>query len=238
MIKGISVNGIHTYHNYRMRMLRRSIGAPPKDSHLERVPYSSVTYDFDSVLGRSFGERELTYRFDFMERSSVIAADRIAEMLEKMRWTGYLELRDDMLPGYHFNAREPAVSWSEEHSVYTVDMVFPAAPAMLRDTHKLPYTASNVLIPDIDDDGKVDMTDASAILDAYVNISAGEPSGLTPEQEKRADADLDGKITAADATLVSDFYALVMTGKYSGMTVTQAWAAFLNDVKNTDREVY
>jgi hypothetical protein len=51
MIKGITVNGSHSYYNFGLRMLKRSIGSPPKDEHLERVPYSNVTYDFDELFG-------------------------------------------------------------------------------------------------------------------------------------------------------------------------------------------
>ena len=78
MIKGITVNGKHSYYSFGLRMLKRSIGSPPKDDHTERVPYSSVTYDFDSIFGgSSYGERTLTYKFELMDLRLNFAEDRL-----------------------------------------------------------------------------------------------------------------------------------------------------------------
>lgn len=61
--------------------------------------------------------------------------------------------------------------------------------------------------PDVNDDGIIDGRDASAILTAAGKIAIGEPSGLTPKQEKAADANMDGIIDQRDATFVLTFYS-------------------------------
>jgi hypothetical protein len=79
--------------------------------------------------------------------------------------------------------------------------------------------------PDIDGDGLVTAADAEMIATAAANIGAGEPSGLTKAQERRADADLDGAITASDAETVQAFAAAVGAGDYTNDPA--GWLAFL-----------
>ncbi len=238
MVKGITVNGKHSYYSYGLRMLRRSVGPPPKDSHTVRVPYSNVTYDFDQVVGSSYGERQLTYRFDFIDRSIHMSEDRIINILNWLHWAGRQELYDDMIPDYHFDVREPAVSYSENHGVYVFDVTFMASPEMKPNPNRQKYNPGNTVIPDIDENGLINSADATAISAAYAAMSVGEDPGLTPKQLKAADADMSGKIDSADATLVQAFYIQASTGKYDEMTVQQAWAAYLNEISGSGGEVY
>ena len=130
MIKGFSVNGKHSYQAFGLRILRRNIGSAPKDDHTERVPFSDVTYDFDSIYGASHGERTITYRLEFIEFKPIKAYCRLIDVLNWLHFSGRQNLHDDMLKGYFFEVREPSVSWSESHGIYTFDVNFPALPAM------------------------------------------------------------------------------------------------------------
>ena len=122
MIKGITVNGSHSYYNFGLRMLKRSIGSPPKDEHLERVPYSNITYDFDELFGNtSYGERQLIYQFDLMQRHGRNAEDRLVRIINSLHWKGRKELYDDLLPNYYFEVREPTVTYTEDHGIYKVE---------------------------------------------------------------------------------------------------------------------
>lgn len=95
------------------------------------------------------------------------------------------------------------------------------------DITRPPVILPDFPFPDIDGDGKVTVTDSSMVLSAYTNISAGEPSGLTPEQENLADANRDGFINSIDASLIMSFYAGCATGKY---TNNQAgWTIFMTE---------
>ena len=130
MIKGFEVNGKHSYHSFDLRILSRKIGSPPKDDHTERVPFSNITYDFDSVYGASYSERMITYKLEFIEFKPIKAYCRLINILEWLHFSDRQNLYDDMLKDYFFEVREPTVSWSESHGIYTFDVIFPALPAM------------------------------------------------------------------------------------------------------------
>lgn len=241
MIKGITVNGKHTFYAFGLRMLKRNIGSAPKDEHLERVPFSNITYNFDELFGKkSYGERKLSYEFEFIERRIEQAEDKVIGLINWLHWDGSLDLYDDYYPNYHFSVREPDVDCTEKHGLYTLKLVFKAAPAMIPNPNKMKYNAANITIPDVNGDGAVNATDSSMILTAYTNIQSGQPSGLTAEQEKAADANMDGAINAMDSSMVLDFYSKRQqtNGPYAGMSLEAAWAAYLNDYFNTGGEVY
>lgn len=93
------------------------------------------------------------------------------------------------------------------------------------DITRPPVILPDFPFPDIDGSGSVTSIDASMVLRAYANIQAGEPSGLTPEQEDLADANRDGIINSVDASLILSFYSGCATGKY---TNDQAgWTTFM-----------
>ncbi len=234
MIKGITVNGSHSYYNFGLRMLKRSIGSPPKDEHLERVPYSNITYDFDELFGNSsYGERQLIYQFDLMQRHGRNAEDRLVRIINSLHWKGRKELYDDLLPNYYFEVREPTVTYTEDHGIYKLTITFMASPAMLPKNSKMKYTPSNVVIPDVDENGIVDNRDAAMILSAYSGSI-----DLTPEQMNAADADRNGLVDGRDATLVASFYGKASTGAYDGLSVPEAWAAFMNETFGDEGGVY
>ena len=237
MVKGITANGKHSYYSFGLRVLKSSFSPPPKDDHTERVPYSNITYDFSSLYSKSYAERTLKYKLEFMELDERKAADRIVNILNWLHWSGQIELRDEMLPGYYFKVREPEVLWSMSHGIYTFDVTFSAAPAMLPEEQRKKLNKASVLLPDVDLNGTVDAADATAIVSAYSAISTGQDPGLTEEQLKRADADRSGAIEASDASLVMTFYNKLATGSYEGLTLIEAWIEFLKEYTGETEEV-
>lgn len=237
MKEGFFVNGVHSCYTLELRILQRNIGSAPKDDYTERVPFSSVTYDFGRIYGLpTYGERTISYTLEFICFNKKSAQDKIVKILGKLRWSGRKNLYDDLLPDYHFRVREPNVSWSESHGVYTFNIDFPAAPEFIANIDdsgagSIPdFEPSDVVLPDINGDGSITPTDASMILSAYSNLATGNESGLTPDQERAADANMDGQIMPLDASLVIRFYSELATGKYK--CTAEDWAKFLNDVKN------
>lgn len=81
--------------------------------------------------------------------------------------------------------------------------------------------------PDIDNDGIVTANDASLVLDAYMNIMVGDPSGLTPEQENLADCNRDGVIDTTDSTLIMSFYSGCTAGRYENNST--GWTLFMSE---------
>lgn len=225
MTEGITIDGIHSFYRHNLHITKRSIGNAPKDDYTERVPFSNVTYDFSRIYGQSFGERTLTYQLEFICFDKKKSQDKIINILRWLRWKDRKNLYDDLLPDYHFEVREPEVKWSENHGVYRFDLIFKANPEIIPDKG---YITKNVRFPDVNGDGAIDALDSSAIMSAYSNLSSGEPSGLTPEQELLADADMNGLIDSVDSSLVQGFYAELSTGKYENSI--EGWTEYLNDV--------
>lgn len=222
MIEEFSVNGVHSYHTFGLRILERKIGSAPKDSMTERVPFSNVTHDFSRIYGKqSYGERIISYELEFVCMNKKIAQDKIIEILKKLKWDGRKNLYDDLLCDYHYEVREPEIDFSESHGVYNFKMKFPANPEIKPNI--------SVVLPDVNGDNSVDAADVSMILDAYSKLSTGEKTDLTWEQIQAADADMDGMITSGDASLVMGFYSELATGKYE--CTIEGWTAYLNDMK-------
>lgn len=236
MIAGIKVNGQHSYTQHGLRMLDAEIGSPTRDNHTERVPYSNVTYDFDDILGlASFGERKLTYVFEFLCMHPRRAQDKIVRIRRWLQWSGRKELYDPSYPDYHFEVRAPEVTVNSSHGVHTVTMTFMANPAMLPNGVAA-YTADTCHYPDVNGDGKVTASDAAIILKAAAAIGAGGDSGLTAEQLLAADANMDGKVTSSDAALVERYAASVGAGEIVDNPTN--WASFLNRQLALEEGVY
>lgn len=114
----------------------------------------------------------------------------------------------DLVPGYYYYDIE--VKLGED--IYTVAI---GRLHIEVDITRPPVVLPSFPFPDIDGDGSVTSIDASMVLRAYANIQAGEPSGLTPEQEDLADANRDGIINSVDASLIMSFYSGCSTGTYT-----------------------
>ena len=71
---------------------------------------------------------------------------------------------------------------------------------------------SDVILGDVDGNGKVDATDASQILQEYASLSTYNPSAFSAAQFTAADVDRDGNISASDASIVLKFYSFISTG--------------------------
>jgi len=124
----------------------------------------------------------------------------------------------DLVPGYYYYD----LQFDFGEDVYTLE----SGQLHLKiDITRPPVVFPEFPYPDVNNDGTVDTSDVVLILQAYANIRAGEPSGLTAEQEDLADANRNGVIDSSDAALISSFYAGCQGGTY---TNDQAgWTAYM-----------
>lgn len=74
------------------------------------------------------------------------------------------------------------------------------------------YADADILKGDIDNDGSINIADATSILSSYALNAVGLDPGLTDAQKQAADVDADGKITISDATYVLSYYARNASG--------------------------
>ena len=66
---------------------------------------------------------------------------------------------------------------------------------------------SELLKPDVNQDGAINAIDASIVLSEYAAKSIGQESTLTQTEQFLADCDLNSNINAADATGILEIYA-------------------------------
>lgn len=70
---------------------------------------------------------------------------------------------------------------------------------------------ADYLLGDVNEDGKVDAKDASAILAEYSIMSTGGDGNFTASQKQAADVNADTKIDAKDASSILSYYAMAST---------------------------
>lgn len=102
------------------------------------------------------------------------------------------------------------------------------------------YATTKVIVeddhyPNVAGNDYVSSQDAQLIWNAVTKIGTGQDTGLTPEQEVKADADMDGAITAWDATLISRYAAYVGTGIYT--PDLNGWETFFNETNGNKKIV-
>lgn len=126
----------------------------------------------------------------------------------------------DLIPGYYYYDLQLGI----EDDIFTIAI---GRMHIEIDITRPPVQFPEFPYPDIDDDGLVTPTDSSMVLDAYMNISSGEPSGLTEEQEDLADCNRDGFITAADSALIMSYYSKCLSGEYTNDAT--GWTSFMQE---------
>lgn len=119
--------------------------------------------------------------------------------------------------------------WEIDAGTYGLDIRMPIYDCLLQVATDCGYDQSyEVRFPDLNGDGLVDGVDASIILTAASHIAGGEPSGLTPEQERLADVNRDGFIDGLDASIVLLFNAKCVEGIYQNTPAD--WDTFINEI--------
>jgi hypothetical protein len=71
---------------------------------------------------------------------------------------------------------------------------------------------TDILLGDVNNDEKIDASDASKVLEEYAAISTGNDSLFNDKQKKAADVNADGRIDSSDASDILVYYASVSTG--------------------------
>lgn len=232
---GITILGKHSWHTFRLRMLERSISDPVREEHREKVAYSNITHNFDTLYGApTYANRTLRYKFELRDPDLKRLERRHNAVVNWLQFAE-TELYDDLIDGYHFQVYPPKIETEEAaFCVKHITVTFEAYPFRLSNERKI-YPPDPERFPDVDLDGHVATDDATAILQAAIEQLFGRSTGLSPEQELRADADRDGEISVKDATLVLQFVAGVMYGDYEDSP--EGWAKFLDDEQPQKEEV-
>lgn len=70
-----------------------------------------------------------------------------------------------------------------------------------------------ILLGDVNCDGSIDSSDASAVLADYALVQTGKPSAFNVNTKKAADVNKDGITDSADASKILQYYSMISTGK-------------------------
>lgn len=184
-----------------------------------------LEFESDTVLDLSSEDFDITFSLKqyatavpYVFQKDKTAVTKIGDNIFMLRIAP--EDTVDLVPGYYYYDIE--VKLGED--IYTVAI---GRMYIEVDITRPPVVLPEFPFPDINGDGIVDSRDSTLVLDAWMNISTGQPSGLTPEQENLADANRDGIIDGRDATLVLSFYSKCSVGQY---TDDQAgWTQFMTE---------
>lgn len=232
---GIRINGKHTFDDFDAILASRKDEFPEIVRVTETIPYSNRVYDFSKLYGDvTYTQRQVSYKFKFIDEYATIKRDKLADFFFGLGADDVDIYDDEMGSDYHWHGTLQSVkrvdTVGEELGARMIEVVF------LCDYQRIPngsyYAVDAARWPDVNGDGEVSASDASMIAEAAANIGIGQPSGLTEEQELKADADRDGTITAIDSSLALQFASETGLGHYANTPA--GWVEFLSFVKGKD----
>ena len=204
-----------------------------KDINMVRGDTLSILFELNKAIDLEDSLTEITFSVKEHKTDTKYVFQRFKSNVTAAGESNYImrvepQATADLLPGKYYYDLELKVGTSEDdYDVYTL---IHGQLDLIWDITRRPIVYPVFVYPDINGSGTVNGTDASLILRAYANLSAGEPSGLTPEQEALADVDKDGKITAKDANYVLTFWADCNAGAYENNQA--GWEKFMKDHYN------
>lgn len=241
MISGVEIDGKHCYLDFNALLAHAEYDDPEELNVEDDVPYHAEPYDFTDLYGaRILQRRNVTYRFKFVHPDRIVNEDNLARFKAFLySLTEDAEIREDDMPSYHWVGKRKKITNVKDTVGYAmgarmVEVTFSCKPYRASNTGET-FTPDETRWPDVDLDDEVSAADAAEISIAAANIGAGEPSGLTEEQELRADCDRNGIIDASDAQLALQFVSEIGAGNYENSPA--GWAAFLNDAFGRNPEV-
>ena len=72
------------------------------------------------------------------------------------------------------------------------------------------------MLGDVNEDGMVDSSDASRVLQEYALIQTGGEPTFTEKQKLASDVNKDNSTDSTDASKILAYYAMISTGKEPG----------------------
>ena len=160
---------------------------------------SDITFNVENTntVSFSWGHIDETAMTD--AEASVYLDDKL---IEKTALTSGMLLKEQIYDVSEASALRVSVSVNKNAEYAMVDVEI--------SDEKVPEPEN--LWGDIDLNGTVDSSDASAALIEYAAISTGHDTTLTAEQAAVSDVNNDGAVDSSDASLILQFYAQVSTG--------------------------
>lgn len=129
MIKGLTINNVHTYKDLGLMISKRNISIPQVNKIKESVPYQNGEYDFSNLNGEmTYQNRMISYTFDILESSTEKMEETKRKILNWAMSVVEKEIYDDYLSGYHFVGSYESSSWNEDFEQAELTLEFSVYP--------------------------------------------------------------------------------------------------------------
>lgn len=100
---GIKKDNKHSYNDFGIKILSRSISIPSKRKIKDTVPFMNGSYDFSLLYGeQTYDEREITYTFSLPKKDKVKLNMLKIKIIEWLYDGIQSKLYDDQIPGFYF----------------------------------------------------------------------------------------------------------------------------------------
>lgn len=139
---GIKKDNKHSYNDFGIKILSRSISIPSKRKIKDTVPFMNGSYDFSLLYGeQTYDEREITYTFSLPKKDKVKLNMLKIKIIEWLYDGIQSKLYDDQIPGFYFLAECTGIDYDESFYNYAqLTASFTAYPfkiSTLQDGHDI-----------------------------------------------------------------------------------------------------
>ena len=104
-MQGLTINGMHTFEHYRLKMISVEIAPPVPIVIKQEVPGRDGALDFSRFFGEiKYKERKFVAVFDFFEADQSRAVERLSEIFNDLNGT-QASIINDADPFFHYDGR-------------------------------------------------------------------------------------------------------------------------------------
>lgn len=139
---GIKKDNKHSYNDFEIKILSRSISIPSKRKIKDTVPFMNGSYDFSLLYGeQTYYEREITYTFSLPKKDKVKLNMLKIKIIEWLYDGIQSKIYDDQFPNFHFLAECTDIDYDESFYNYAqltaTFIAYPFKISTLQDGHDI-----------------------------------------------------------------------------------------------------
>ena len=139
---GIKKDNKHSYNDFEIKILSRSISIPSKRKIKDTVPFMNGSYDFSLLYGeQTYDEREITYTFSLPKKDKVKLNMLKIKIIEWLYDGIQSKIYDDQFPNFHFLAECTDIDYDESFYNYAqltaTFIAYPFKISTLQDGHDI-----------------------------------------------------------------------------------------------------
>lgn len=126
-----------SFDDYNLTINTKEIGNPAKKKRRVPIPNGNGYYDYASILGEQYSERQIKYTFNLGDYRTLRKDVMNSYKIRALNWLMPGEQRkliDEAIPGYYFLAEvQEAPTFTEKKGIGTLEVTFTAYPFKISD---------------------------------------------------------------------------------------------------------